>query len=77
VKKKFKGSRGHLGKISFVEGNLTLFKICEKKIQGLPQILGKKIKGSRGTQAKSVLGRENLSECLKFWGKKSRAPAGT
>jgi len=39
------------------------------------KILGKKFKGFRRHLGKIILGRENLSECLKFWQKNSRAPA--
>jgi len=48
--KKFKGSQGQLGKISFVEGNFSVFKICEKKIfKGSQKFWGKKSKAPMGT----------------------------
>ena len=72
--KKFKGSRGHLGKISFVEGNLSVFKICEKKIQGLPQVLGKKIKGSRGRLGKISFGEGNFFRVFKILEKNQGFP---
>jgi len=77
--KKFKGSQGQLGKISFVEGNFSVFKICERKnIQGLPKILGKKIKGSHGHLGKISFGEGNFLRVFKILGKKnSKAPAGT
>jgi len=46
--KKFKGSRGHLGKISFMEGNLSVFKICEKKFKGSHKFWGKKSRAPAG-----------------------------
>jgi len=42
------------------------------------EILEKKFKGSRGHLTKfSGGGVENQAECLKFWRKNSRVPAGT
>ena len=67
-KKNFKGSRGHLAIFSWGGG----------KSGRVFEILEKKFKGSRGHLAIfSGGGVENQAECLKFWKKNSRAPAGT